>query len=198
MKTIKWLLVVAIVCGLATSCKKENKEEVATQTETAQEAQPDTYLAAIERYMVDSIGVNYTQGDVCIPFYKVVAADEANKNDIQVWGDFWVDNFELAGDTLKTVSGGNHPGLFHVKGNADGSFEVTKFDAVADGSDYQPSAQRVFGDKFADFQKVNSDEKAREQLRLETVANYVKSHDLKVLYVKDFGWPEISLPQVEE
>ena len=43
-----------------------------------------------------------------------VEVDESDSADVRVWGDFWVFNYNISGDTLKTVSGGDHPGLFHL------------------------------------------------------------------------------------
>lgn len=196
MKKINfWLIAACIVCGMATSCKNESAKTEASVSASVSEEVTDSYLAAIERYMTDSIGIQYSQGDVCIPFYRVVEADETDKNDIKVWGDFWLDNYKLAGDTLKSVSGGSHPGMFHVKLNDDGKYEVTSFDAVGDGSEFLPTAKRIFGDKFEAFQSINSDEKGRQQMRLSEVANYVKAHNLNVTVLQDHGWPAVELPQ---
>ncbi len=188
-KIFLWAIAAAVICGMATSCKNEDsKSETSASASTEAKADTtNTYLTAIEQYMVDTLGSQYSQGDVCIPFCRVVEADVTDKNDIKVWGDFWVDNYKLAGDTLKSVSGGSHPGMFHVKMNDDGKFEVTGFDAVADGSDFQPSAKRIFGDKFESFQRVNSDDEGRQHVRLAAVANYVKSHDLKASLLQDYG-----------
>jgi hypothetical protein len=196
MKKINlWLVAAFIICGIATSCKNESAKTEASASASVSEEVTDTYLAAIERYMTDSIGAQYSQGDVCIPFYRVVEADETDKNDIKVWGDFWLDNYKLAGDTLKSVSGGSHPGMFHVKVGDNGKFEVTGFDAVGDGSDFTPSAKRIFGDKYEAFQRINSDDKGRQQVRVTAVANYVKAHDLKATVLQDHGWPAVALPQ---
>lgn len=50
--------------------------------------------------------------------------DERDVEDIKVWGDFWVFNYDQVGDTLKCVSGGSHPGLLHIRQTEKG-FEVT-------------------------------------------------------------------------
>ena len=76
----------------------------------------DTPIAAIERY-IDTFGSQYSQGEYCIAYSHVLAVDDANPDEILVWGDFWVENFNLEGDTLKNVSGGSHPGLMHVVRN---------------------------------------------------------------------------------
>ena len=115
--------------------------------EASDEAEADSYLKAIDHYFVDSVGSHYSKGEFCIPSHTIVAVDEQNAEDIRVWGDFWVFNYNLEGDTLKCVSGGSHPGLAHVQ-QVDGQFQVTAFDAVEDGSRYLPTAKRIFGERF--------------------------------------------------
>ena len=87
-----------------------------------------------------------------------MGVDERNADDILVWGDYWVFNYNQVGDTLKTVSGGSHPGLMHIR-QTDNGFEVTGFDAVADGSDNLKTAKEIFGEKFDAFQAINGDER---------------------------------------
>ena len=111
-----------------------------------------------------------------------------------VWGDFWVFNYNLAGDTLKTVSGGNHPGLMHLKKTANG-YEVTAFDAVEDGTGNLESAKRIFGDKFDSYQEISSLQEKREDMRLRFTADYVKEHGLSATMLQDYGWPAVALPQ---
>lgn len=173
---------------LYTGCKNktDDKQPAAEQTVSA----PETYLTAVERYLTDTIGSRYDKEDVCIPYYTIVGTDEQNSDDILVWGDYWVLNYHIVGDTLKAVSGGNHPGLMHVK-QSDGHFTVTSFDAVEDGSHYLPSAKRIFGDKFSDYQKAYSDEKQREETRRKAVINYVEHNNLPCTVYQDFGWDPV-------
>ena len=147
-----------------------------------------TYHSAIDRYLVDEFCKNYTEGEYCIPSYSIVDVDEQNAEDILVWGDFWVFNYNQVGDTLKCVSGGSHPGLMHIRQTEKG-FEVTAFDQVEDGSRYLPTAKNIFGDKFDAFKTINSDEKNRERLRAEGLATYVKKNGLAVTLYQDYGWP---------
>lgn len=155
--------------------------EVADEVET-------TYFPAIDRYLADSIGSNYAQGEYCIPIHTIVGVDERNAEDILVWGSFWVFNYNQVGDTLKCVSGGSHPGLMHIRQTEKG-FEVTAFDRVEDGSNYLPTAKKIFGDKFDAFQAINSDEQKREKQRAEVLADYVKKHGLTATLYQDYGWP---------
>ena len=146
------------------------------------------YFSAIDRYLVDSIGCQYAKGEHCVPIHSIVRVDERNAEDILVWGDFWVFNYNQVGDTLKCVSGGSHPGLLHIRQTEKG-FEVTAFDQVEDGSRYLPTAKKIFGDKFNAFKTINSDEKNRERLRAEVLATYAKKNGLAVTLYQDYGWP---------
>ena len=153
-----------------------------------------TYFPAIDRYLTDSIGSQYAKGEHCVPIHSIVRVDERNTEDILVWGDFWVFNYNQMGDTLKCVSGGSHPGLMHIRQTAKG-FEVTAFDQVEDGSRYLPTAKKIFGDKFDAFKTINSDEKNRERLRAEGLATYAKKNGLAVTMYQDYGWPAKKLKE---
>ncbi|MBR7023374.1 MAG: hypothetical protein IKI09_07890 [Bacteroidales bacterium] len=201
-KTLKmWMMAVILICSTSmVGCGNKNAKQPETKVQTETKAQTvaevkkeSTCLTAVDDYLVNEIGQNYSQGDVCIPCAFVVNADESNMDDILVWGDFWVFNFDIAGDTLKCVSGGDHPGLMHVKKTENG-FEVTSFDAVADGADNMPSAKRIFGDKYDAFWEFNSNQEKREEGRLRTIAEYVKKHKLPVKLLQDYGWPAVELP----
>jgi len=167
----------------ATPAAEGNVEstEVTHEVETA-------YFPAIDRYLADSIGSHYAKGEHCVPIHSIVGVDERNPDDILVWGSFWVFNYNQVGDTMKCVSGGNHPGLIHVRQTEKG-FEVTAFDQVDDGSRYLPTAKKIFEGKFDAFQAINSDEQKREKLRAEVLADYVKKHGLTATVYQDFGWP---------
>ena len=201
-KTLKmWMMAVILICSTSmVGCGNKNAKQPETKVQTETKAQTvaevkkeSTCLTAVDDYLVNEIGQNYSQGDVCIPCAFVVNADESNMDDILVWGDFWVFNFDIAGDTLKCVSGGDHPGLMHVKKTENG-FEVTSFDAVADGADNMPSAKGIFGDKYDAFWEFNSNQEKREEGRLRTIAEYVKKHKLPVKLLQDYGWPAVELP----
>ena len=152
------------------------------------------YFPAIDRYLADSIGSKYAKGEHCVPIHSIVRVDERNAEDILVWGDFWVFNYNQVGDTLKCVSGGSHPGLLHIRQTEKG-FEVTSFDQVEDGSRYLPMAKKIFGDKYDAFQAINSDEKNRERLRAEVLATYAKKNGLAVTLYQDYGMPAKKLEE---
>jgi len=196
----QWMLAAILILsgasmvGCQNNKAKQTESEVKTETSAQPEVQMGDPLTAVDDYLVNEIGKDYSQGKVCIPYAYVVSIDQSNPNDILVWGDFWVFNYDISGDTLKTVSGGNHPGLMHLR-KVETGFEVTSFDAVADGADNLPSAQRIFGDKFNSFQEINGNAEKREDLRRHFTADYAKAHNLSATMLQDYGWPAVELPR---
>jgi len=182
------------VCGVGFMGCQPKTKQVSQMAEQVEQSAPEqiSCLEAIEQYFVTQIGSQYSHGDFCIPCITIVATDESNTEDVKVWGDYWVYNYNLAGDTLKTVSGGSHPGLIHLKKSVQG-YEVTAFDVVEDGSRYLPSAKRIFGEWYDDFHAQNSDDNKRRTERLKAINEYVKQHGMKVNYYQDFGWPAVAL-----
>jgi len=187
------LLLFAVVLMMSCGGKQTNPVSDAQAADTvvadSQEVgQETTFFPAIDRYLAETIGSQYADGEYRVPIHTIVGVDEQNAEDILVWGDFWVFNYNLAGDTLKCVSGGSHPGRIHLRQTEKG-YEVTAFDRVEDGSKYLESAKEIFGDKFSAFQAVNSDEKKREKLRSEVLAVYAKKRGLAATMYQDYGWP---------
>ena len=197
-----WMLAAILICSASlVGCGNKNAKPTENNAQTETPAQTEvaatevaTCYTAVDDYLVNEIGKNYAQSDVCIPYAYVISADEGNPDDILVWGDFWVFIYEISGDKLKTASGGNHPGLMHVKKTNDG-YEVTGFDAVVDGAGNMESAKQIFGDKFDVYQEFSSAAEKREMERLRFTADYVKKHDMSVTLLQDYGWPAVELPQ---
>ena len=172
MKQLWMLAAILFLCGASlTGCKDSTPAPPPPESDVLVEE--ESYLMTIDRYLTEEIGKQYTPGQVCIPCVTVIDVDESQPDDIKVWGDFWVYNYNLSGDTLKTVSGGSHPGLIHLQHTGKG-YEVKSFDVVADGSDNVESAKKIFGDKFDAFQALHSNDSKRESLRAGALADYVR------------------------
>lgn len=129
-------------------------------------------VSAIEKYIEDSIGAFYSPADVCIPCPIIVAIESTDSTDVRFYGDFWVYNYNIVGDTLEIVSGGSYPGCMHVGVSGD-ELRVIRFDRVADGSGFLPTAKAIFGKYFDDFQRVQSNEELKEEYRLKSVRDFV-------------------------
>jgi hypothetical protein len=74
-------------------------------------------------------------------------------------------------------------------------YNVTQFDQVADGADFDSSAKELFGDNYDAFMKVYSDSDARDELRRATVTDYVHFNNLEVTKYQDEGWDPVEIYQ---
>ena len=149
---------------------------------------------AMTDYLLKEIGKHYLQGQLCIPTLLIVAEEE-NAGKTSVWCDCWVYWYDMAGDTLKTVSGGNHSGCMTIS-MKNGQLAVTSFEQTTDGSGFEASAKRIFGTHFEIFQNMDSNKSVREAVRKEQLAEYVKQHNLNIHYYKDYGWPAVDMRYV--
>lgn len=142
---------------------------------------------AISDHLISEIAPYYKQGELCIPTLMII-----NEENDQVWGDFWVFWYNVSGDTLKCVSGGNHPGLMTLD-YKDGIYNVTSFVQVADGAGYTPSAKRIFRDRYDIFCNMHSNQDLREAVRCEQMSEYIRFNNLPYRYYQDYGWPAVKL-----
>ena len=185
-----------------TACGSDEEAPAAEPEETTEEAaEPevdatkygyggtDPVEAAVYQYMVEEVSKSYDKTDVSIPTVSIVHVDYAPEDEILVYGDFWIDNYNIKGDTLRDISGGNYPGVIHLSKD----YVVTAFDQVADGGDFDASAKELFGDYYDDFIAVYNDSDARAELRRATVTDYVHFNGLDVKKYKDKGWPAVEL-----
>ena len=157
---------------------------------------------AISDYLIRKIAPQYLQGELCIPSLMIVSTElpedteaPAAKNDTtlaRVWLDCWVFWYDVAGDTLKTVSGGNHSGLITLQ-QTNGKPAVSSFEQTADGAGFTPSAEKIFGPHYDIFQSMHANEDVREAVRQEQLRQYIRRHNLPIRYLQDYGWDAVEL-----
>lgn len=147
---------------------------------------------AMGEYLVNEIGKHYQQGEVCVPTLMIVATEVSDSTKAQVWCDCWIDWYRVAGDTLKTVSGGNHSGCMTLQ-LKDGKPVVTAFEQTLDGNRNLPSAKRIFGKHYDVYEGMHSKQDVREAARKEQLREYVLRHKLNIRYYQDYGWDAVEL-----
>lgn len=162
-----------------------------------EDATPDCLEKQVWNYFMGEIGSHFDDGEAEIGLLQVVGLDDSNPEDILVWGDFWYLVCDVEGDTLVAGAGGDFPGLIHMKQTEDGSWEGIGFDRVEDGSNYEASAKEIFGDKFDAFQKIYSDDAARNKAHLQIMANWAEANGMEVTKYQDYGTDPVELPQAD-
>ena len=151
---------------------------------------PELFYYNLYKYLTDELSKDYEPADVSIPNVLIVETDMSNRDDIRVYGDFWIYNYKLEGDTLMMESGGSYPGVIHLNND----FEVTGFDKVEDGSNWDPSAKKLFGKHYDGLLKLMDNSEQNEATRMQIIANYVAANNLKITKVQDYGWDPVELP----
>jgi len=141
---------------------------------------------AISDYLVKEIGVHYLQGELCIPTLMMVAEEETDSAQARVWGDFWILWYNIAGDTLVNVSGGNHSGYMTLL-NEDGALRVTAFEQTEDGARNDVSARRIFGQHYDIYQNMHSNQAVRDAVIKEQLQEYISRHRLPIRYYQEGG-----------
>ena len=149
----------------------------------------DPVEAAVYKYLAEEVSKDYDDAEVHIPTVNIVHIDFTPKDEILVYGDFWIENYNVEGDTLKCVSGGHYPGMMQVSKD----YVVTDFKQAADGEDFDSSAKEIFGDHYDDFMKIYSDSDLRNELRKVTVTDYVNLNGLSVTKFQDEGWDPVEI-----
>ena len=155
---------------------------------------PELFYSVLYKYMIDEFAGHYSEAQVSIPCPVIIAEDDSDNSDIKVYGNFWIFNYNQNGDILENTSGGSYPGCIHVK-STDSGYEVVSMDMVEDGSEFEPSAKKIFGDYYDKFMKDGEDEKLRDQTRAQIIANYVAANNLAITAYQDFGWDPVPLPK---
>ena len=104
----------------------------------------DPCLAAVCDWITSGEGRKYLQAEVTIPCPLIAEIDDSDPQDVRVWGNFWVHNYKAVGTTLISVSGGECPGLLHLRA-AENGYEVFDAELVGDGGAYAKDMRRIFG-----------------------------------------------------
>ena len=134
----------------------------------------------------------FDEADVSIPVVFIVDKDESDPDDVKVWGDFWIYNYNLEGETLMCESGGAFPGCMHLKKNGD-FYEFFAMDQVEDGGNFIKSAKRIFGNNYDKFMEIESDQDAREAERKKIIKEYVDMFGYNITAYQDTGWDPVPL-----
>ena len=147
---------------------------------------------AISDYLEKEVGSHYLQGEHCIPILMMVSEEETDNGSCDVFCDCWVEWYNVAGDTLKTVSGGNHSGRMTLV-YSGGLPVITSFEQTTSGAGNAASAERIFGQHFDVYQNIHSNGKVREAVRREHLNDYIRKHQLNIRYYQDYGLKAIEL-----
>ena len=141
--------------------------------------EPDRVLTAVYNYLsfLKMGDDDYTK--VTIPYVRMIKTDESNPDDILVYGDYYMFDFEKREDTLIAVSGDHCPGIVHLKKFSEEAaldYEGQSMDEALTDED----AKELFGDYYDEYIAVTSDREPFEQGYAQLIADYVNYYSLGV------------------
>ena len=64
---------------------------------------------------------------------------------------------------------------------------------VGDGSDFNPTAKAIFGDRFDAFMALYSNDDAKKAARAKSILDYAEANGLDISCYQYFGWPAVSI-----
>jgi len=151
-------------------------------------------LAAVCEWIVrGGEQARYWESEVTIPCPLIAEIDDSDPQDVRVWGNFWEFSYATRGTTLFCVSGGERPGLLHLRA-ADSGYEVFNEEMVGDGEAYAKDMRRIFGS----IRMIKLDALDREEVRTQYIADYVLQNGLPFTQYQDYGWDPVQLPSAPE
>lgn len=153
------------------------------------------YADVVCRYLMeDPDRLSESDLRMCTPV--VLKVDDSNPKDVKVWGEFWLDGFYLINTSLISNCGGSYPGVAHID-TTGANPTVTKMDFVEDGSDFQPSFDRLFtkaGLKDA-YQNIHDD---MDDYRTMALSYYINHNGLYITQYQEYGWAPVPIPNAPE
>ncbi|WP_024865366.1 hypothetical protein [Butyrivibrio sp. FCS014] len=132
---------------------------------------------------------------VLIPYAKIVDIDEDNPEDILLYGDYYLWEFEKQDDTLVAVSGGHCPGIIHLERFGEGENASYSPVGTMDEAFTDEDAKDLFGEYYDRYVEIASDDETRDKEYALVIADYVKANKLKVTKYQFGGEDAVKLPE---
>lgn len=152
----------------------------------------EKYLKVVTDEMVNMAKEHFGgQGAALIPTPYVVKVDDSDKNDIKVYGDFYIYGYDMNGTIFNCKNAGSYPGCYHLQ-EKDGKVSFVSKEIAEDGSNNYSSLLKICGNDEDLVKTIYSVvENDKEKTRIEYVKMYANANNLRVYGIKDFGWPII-------
>ena len=159
-------------------------EFVYVGTDAAERAACEEILIDAEQYFDTEL--------IQIPSPRILYVDDADPEDVKVFGYFNIDGYKAEGKVLKAESGARQPGVMHMK-ESYGRYTVTSYEKAVDGAGNEESIREFckgydgLADRF--FQEADDEGTARKAF----TRMYVLENCLDVESYQDYGWDPVEL-----
>ncbi len=134
----------------------------------------------------------FEAGLIQIPSPRILHVDDADPEDVKVFGFFNVDGYKADGKVLKGESGSRQPGVMHMK-EMYGRYVVTDYVKSEDGAGNEESIRKFcegydgLADRF--FKEADDADAARKAF----TRMYVLENCLDIESYQDYGWDPVML-----
>lgn len=153
----------------------------------------DSVAAAAYDFLAFEKEKDYDPNHVMLPYVEVVDMDESNPQDVLVYGDYYLWEYEKQDDTLVAVSGGHCPGIIHMERFGEG--ETAIYSALSmDEAFTDDDAVTLFGERLEQYQAVASHPEVLEPKMAQVIADYVSANGLAVTKYQMSGEDAKELP----
>ena len=152
----------------------------------------EKYLKEVTEILIDEFAPLFDQErNIEIPTPYISQINDEDKNDIKIFGDFYIYGYEMNGMIFDCVNGGSFPGCIHLK-EENGDISFVKIETAEDGANHDKSLLKICeGDESLKKDIDNERYEDGDKLRIEYVKMYAKENNLEVSGIKDYGWPVI-------
>ncbi|HAZ37595.1 MAG TPA: hypothetical protein DEF85_02975 [Clostridiaceae bacterium] len=132
---------------------------------------------------------------VYIPYPIILKVDEKD-NKVNVYGNFYSGYYELYGNQLNNMGGGESPAIITFQREADGSLRFVEIKKAGEGDNYAKDIKEfckgIHG-LYEEFMNHESIYKKRSEVRIQMISEYEKANHLGIEYIKDYGWDPIKI-----
>ena len=154
----------------------------------------DYFWAAVYNYLSFDAGDPVDPEHVLIPYAQIVDADDSDPEDILVYGDYYLWEFEKKDDTLAAVSSSHIPGVIHMRQIGEGDAALYEGFGMEQGLT-DDETEKIFGQYYDHYLMLTSDEEARDSGIAYNIADYVKANSLPITKYQLVGDTEKELPE---
>ncbi len=130
----------------------------------------------------------------CTPI--VFKVDDSDPKDVKLWGEYSINMYQLVKTSLINTAGGSFPGIAHID-NSGQSPVVTKMELVEDGSDFEPSFDRLFVKAGLKDEYQEAMDNINEYVAT-ALSYYINHNGLYITQYQNYGWAPVPIPNAPE
>lgn len=146
----------------------------------------DIYVKTIVDYMLSNI--NISNADLLyLPAPAIVDLDENDKNDIKLYGTFYIYGVNAENDLFNVVEANKYSGCFHLK-DENNNFVVNNVEHAMDGVNFELSLFKMTNQNMSIVNDVimSNDEESdiAKKTIIETASDYISENNLNIKGIK--------------